>query len=245
LYEAKKHRHPNVHAFPSSVDVPHFMQARAPQAEPEDQKILNHPRLGFYGVIDERMDLELIAGLAAARPGWNIVLIGPIVKIEEASLPRAANLHYLGSKSYAALPSYASGWDVALLPFARNESTEFISPTKTPEYLAAGLPVVSTSIRDVRNPYEALGLARIADTVESFVAACDAALDEPLGAHLAAADRFLAQLSWDKTWQRMSELVERAIERRAELSSLPAVPLPTDRATGDRAIHVDDLSVGE
>lgn len=216
LYEEKKHQHPNVHAFPSSVDVPHFMQARAPQSEPEDQKILPRPRLGFYGVIDERMDLELIAGVAAARPGWSIVLLGPVVKVEEESLPRAANIHYLGGKSYAQLPSYASGWDVALLPFARNESTEFISPTKTPEYLAAGLPVVSTSIRDVKNPYEGLGLARIADSVSSFVAACDAALAEPPGSHLAAADRFLAQLSWDKTWQQMAQLVERALKRRAE-----------------------------
>src|SRR3954469_17485531 len=170
LYEEKKHRHSNVHAFPSSVDVPHFMQARVPQGEPEDQKILPHPRLGFYGVIDERMDLELLAGVAAARPGWTIVLLGPVVKVEEGSLPRAANIHYLASKSYAALPSYAAGWDVALLPFARNESTEFISPTKTPEYLAAGLPVVSTSIRDVVRPYQALGLVRIADTVSDFVA---------------------------------------------------------------------------
>jgi len=240
LYEEKKHRHPNVHPFPSSVDVPHFAQARAPRDEPEDQKILLHPRLGFYGVIDERMDLELIAGVAAARPEWNIVLIGPLAKVDAESLPRAANIHYLGSKSYADLPTYASGWDVALLPFARNESTEFISPTKTPEYLAAGLPVVSTSIRDVKNPYEALGLVRIADSAPEFIAACEAALAEPMGAYLARADAFLKQLSWDKTWKEMAGLVERALERKSASASRPLGLAPVERST-----LTDGLSAGE
>ena len=217
LYEDKKSLHSNVHAFPSSVDVPHFARARSPQDDPEDQKLLIRPRLGFFGVIDERLDLELVAGVAAARPGWSLVILGPVVKVDESSLPKAANIHYLGSKSYSDLPRYASGWDVGLLPFARNESTEFISPTKTPEYLAAGLPVVSTSIRDVVSPYEKLGLARIADSVSSFVSACEAALEAPAGAQLADADRYLAQLSWDDTWTRMSRLVERAVEQRLEI----------------------------
>jgi glycosyltransferase involved in cell wall biosynthesis len=211
LYEHKRSQHPNVHAFPSSVDVPHFAKARAPQDEPEDQKSLTRPRLGFYGVIDERMDLELLEGVARARPDWNLVMLGPVVKVDPESLPRAPNVHYLGGKSYAELPRYASGWDVALLPFARNDSTRFISPTKTPEYLAAGLPVVSTSIRDVVRPYQALGLVHIADSTAEFVAACEAALSEPAGTRLAGADEFLAQLSWDKTWTEMSSLVESAI----------------------------------
>jgi UDP-galactopyranose mutase len=136
------------------------------------------------------------------------------VKIDEADLPRAPNIHYLGGKSYAELPRYISGWDVALLPFARNESTRFISPTKTPEYLAAGLPVVSTSIRDVARPYEALGLVRIGDTVSEFVAACEVSLSETSGARALSADRFLADLSWDKTWREMQLQVELAIRRR-------------------------------
>jgi UDP-galactopyranose mutase len=240
LYEEKKHRHPNVHPFPSSVDVRHFAQARVPQDDPTDQKALPRPRLGFYGVIDERMDLELIAGVAATRPGWSCVLLGPIVKIDEQSLPRAANIHYLGSKRYSELPSYASGWDVAILPFARNESTRFISPTKTPEYLAAGLPVVSTSIQDVKNPYEGLALVRIADSVPDFVAACDAALSEPLGPYLAQADRFLAELSWDKTWAQMSLLVERALQQRVQnVGSSSLGPSPVERQT-----LADDSSAG-
>lgn len=240
LYEEKKHRHSNVHPMPSSVDVPHFKQARAPQPEPDDQKALPHPKLGFYGVIDERMDLELIAGAAAARPNWNFVLLGPILKVDHEHLPRAANIHYLGSKSYVELPAYASGWDVALLPFARNESTEFISPTKTPEYLAAGLPVVSTSIRDVKKPYEELGLVRIADSVSDFVAACDAALSDSIGEHRASADEFLGQLSWDKTWKEMSLLVEGAVQRRLEPNSRTAASSPVERTT-----RAEGFSAGE
>jgi glycosyltransferase involved in cell wall biosynthesis len=221
LYEHKKNQHPNVHAFPSSVDVPHFARARTPQVEPEDQQALTHPRLGFYGVIDERMDLELLFDVARARPAWNFVMLGPVVKVDQGSLPRAPNIHYLGGKSYAELPRYASGWDVALLPFARNESTEFISPTKTPEYLAAGLPVVSTSIRDVVRPYQALGLVHVADSAAEFVAACEAALSEPTQERLARADRFLAELSWDKTWREMSQLVDGVVARRSNAAERP------------------------
>ncbi|HEU4535304.1 MAG TPA: glycosyltransferase, partial [Polyangiaceae bacterium] len=147
LYEAKRSTHPNVHAFPSAVEVEHFAKARRRPPAPADQAALPGPRLGFFGVIDERMDLALLEGVARARPHWHIVMVGPVVKIDEADLPRLPNVHFLGPKSYAELPGYVAGWDVALLPFAKNESTRFISPTKTPEYLAAGRPVVSTSIR--------------------------------------------------------------------------------------------------
>jgi UDP-galactopyranose mutase len=208
LYEAKRHTHANIHAFPSSVDVEHFAQARRITSDPEDQAHLPRPRLGFFGVIDERMDLELLAGVADARPSWQIVMLGPVVKIDPASLPRRSNIHYLGAKTYQQLPYYIAGWDVALLPFARNEATRYISPTKTPEYLAAGKPVVSTSIRDVIRPYAHKGLARIADTVDGFVDACEAALIEDATARLRDADVFLRQTSWDGTWARMRRLVD-------------------------------------
>jgi glycosyltransferase involved in cell wall biosynthesis len=213
LFEAKKHLHPNIHAFPSSVDRAHFAQARRPQPDPEDQAPIPGPRLGFFGVIDERMDLELLEAVARERPEWQLVLLGPVCKVDPADLPRLPNIHYLGSKSYSDLPKYVAGWDVALLPFAKNESTRFISPTKTPEYLAAGKPVVSTSIRDVVRPYSFLNLARIADTPQAFIAACEAALDEPNDRLLSRADPFLAKLSWDSTWQRMEELMDRAANR--------------------------------
>jgi hypothetical protein len=208
LYEAKRHRHVNMHPFPSSVEVPHFARARTRRgAEPSDQAAIPHPRLGFYGVIDERFDRELIAGAAALRPGWQFVIIGPVVKIDPETLPRPANLHYLGSKSYDLLPDYLAGWDVALLPFARNDATRYISPTKTPEYLAAGCPVVSTSIRDVVHPYGDLGLARIADEPDAFVAACEAAMAEDAAERQRVADALLSRMSWDLTWQAMADLI--------------------------------------
>lgn len=214
LYEAKRNQHPNVYAFPSSIDKAHFHQAKQFTVEPADQANIPHPRLGFYGVIDERMDLDLLGGIALARPDWHFVIIGPVVKIDPAILPRHENIHYLGGKTYQELPTYIAGWDVALLPFARNESTRFISPTKTPEYLAAGKPVVSTSIRDVVRPYGQLGLVRIADTVVEFVAAAEAAMKqkEDESGWLHQVDAFLAQTSWDHTWADMMQLVESAMD---------------------------------
>ncbi|MBS1817673.1 MAG: glycosyltransferase family 1 protein [Acidobacteria bacterium] len=214
LYEAKRSKHPNVHSFPSSVEVEHFRRARQCASEPQDQQALPRPRIGFYGVIDERMDYDLLAGVASARPDWQLVLIGPTAKVNPADLPKAANIHYLGGRTYGELPDYIGGWDVAMLPFARNESTRFISPTKTPEYLAGGLPVVSTSIRDVVRPYGELGLAHIADTPADFVAAVERALACDRLAHCAAADEYLQHLSWDRTWTAMWDHVQRVGERR-------------------------------
>ncbi|MEP0888581.1 glycosyltransferase family 1 protein [Leptolyngbya sp. PL-A3] len=213
LYEAKQHQHPSVHAFPSSIDATHFAQAREGIEDPADQAAIPHPRMGFYGVIDERMDLALLDSIAQARPDWHFVIIGPVVKIDPETLPKHSNIHYLGGKSYQELPKYLAGWDVALLPFARNESTRFISPTKTPEYLAAGKPVVSTSIRDVVRPYGQQSLVHIADTAPEFVAAIAAALEQTQTTPdwLDRVDTFLAQTSWDLTWQAMNELIERAI----------------------------------
>jgi len=214
LFEAKRTHHPNVHLFPSSVDVAHFAGARRVQGDPADQSAIPRPRIGYFGVIDERMDYELLSGVASARPEWHLILVGPTAKVDPVALPRASNIHYLGAKQYAQLPEYIGGWDVAMLPFARNEATRYISPTKTPEYLAAGKSVVSTSIRDVVRPYGQQGLARIADSVGDFVAAVEAALAEDPVARLRAGDAFLTHLSWDGTWLRMRQLVEQAISDR-------------------------------
>jgi UDP-galactopyranose mutase len=211
LYEVKRHQHPRVYAFPSSIDVAHFAQARTITEDPSDQSNIAHPRLGFFGVIDERFDIELLDGVAAARPDWQLVMIGPIVKIDPNDLPRRENIHYLGGKSYKELPAYLAGWDVALLLFARNESTRYISPTKTPEYLAAGKPVVSTSIRDVVRPYGQQALVHIADTAKDFVAAIEAAMNEDEQERLRRVDAFLAQTSWDRTWAKMNDLIEAAV----------------------------------
>jgi glycosyltransferase involved in cell wall biosynthesis len=208
LYASKRARHPNVHSTPSAVDAAHFDVARSRPTEPPDQRDLPHPRIGWFGVIDERMDLDLLAAVADLRPDWSIVLIGPVVKIQPADLPVRPNVHVLGARPYAELPAYIGGWDVAIMPFARNAATRYISPTKTLEYLAAGRPVVSTSIHDVVVPYAELGLARIADEPAEFVLAIQAALLEDARARRARADAYLANVSWDKTWARMWRLVE-------------------------------------
>jgi UDP-galactopyranose mutase len=215
LYEAKRGRHPHVYAFPSGIDREHFGRARDITEEPEDQAAIPHPRLGFFGVVDERFDLGLLDGLSRERPDWHFVVIGPVVKIDEAALPRAENIHYLGGKSYKELPGYLAGWDVATLLFALNEHTRYISPTKTPEYLAAGKPVVSTSIRDVVRPYGELGLVRIADDAREFARAAAELMSAGADADwLARVDALLAQNTWDRTWARMSELVEGTAGRR-------------------------------
>lgn len=216
LYEAKRSQHKAVYAFPSSIDHAHFEQARAGIEEPADQKNIPHPRLGFFGVIDERFDVELLARVAEQRPDWQFVMIGPVVKIDPATLPQRQNIHYLGSKNYQQLPAYLAGWDVALLLFARNEATRFISPTKTPEYLAAGKPVVSTSIRDVVQPYGAHKLVKIADKPDEFIRAVEEVLNMDQSSRadwLARVDQFLTTSSWDDTWSRMSELIREVVER--------------------------------
>lgn len=208
LYEAKRDKHRSVHAFPSSIDRKHFAQARTDMPDPEDQAPIGRVRLGFFGVIDERMDIQLVGEVARMRPDWQIVLLGPVVKIHPDSLPRPANIHYLGMKSYQELPAYVSNWDVALLPFALNESTRFISPTKTPEYLAAGKPTVSTPITDVIRPYGDLNLVHIASRPEAFVEAVEAALQQKEDREwLDRVDNYLSTISWDHTWAKMAHLM--------------------------------------
>jgi len=214
LYEAKRTRHRSVHAFPSSIDRQHFAAARRPLTDPSDQAFISRPRLGFFGVIDERMDLDLVRELADRRPDWNLVMIGPVAKIEPASLPQRANIHWLGPKSYSELPSYLSGWDVGLMPFALNEATRFISPTKTPEFLAAGVPVVSAAITDVVHPYGDRGLVEIAQSPAEFADKVGLLLSRPRLAWLRNVDRHLSAGSWDKTFARMLSLMEGSLQGR-------------------------------
>lgn len=224
LHRRMEGRHARAHCFPSSIDLAHFRRARRTGVDPADQAGVGRPRIGYAGVIDERIELELVAGLANARPDWQLVLLGPIAKIDEADLPVGPNIHRLGLKRYAELPEYLAGWDVGWMPFARNDATRCISPTKTPEYLAAGLPVVSTSIHDVVDPYARLGLVQIADTVDATIAAVEAILagDVP---DRTAVDAFLARGSWDRTWAEMAALVDGVVDGRAR----PRVARPKAR----------------
>lgn len=214
LYNAKKDQHAKIYPFPSSVDKEHFGKARGITVTPGDQSWIAAPRIGFFGVIDERFDIGLIAGIAKERPNWHIVLIGPVVKIDPGTLPVADNIHYLGSKSYNELPDYLSGWDIAMIPFQLNESTEFISPTKTPEYLSAGVPVISTPIKDVVNPYGELNLVSIASSVEEFIEAADnILLNKTADAQwLQKVDDFLRNDSWDHTVSRMMNKIAEVVQ---------------------------------
>jgi glycosyltransferase involved in cell wall biosynthesis len=209
LYESKRGLHPSVHLFPSSVDAEHFRKARGPLPDPADQRAIKGPRIGFFGVIDERLDLELLERIARECPDWSLVILGPVVKIDPSSLPRLPNIHYLGQKRYEELPAYLANWDVAIMPFALNESTRFISPTKTLEYLAGGKPVVSTMIRDVVTPYADSGLVQVAES-DNFVAAVGRALAGDALPKLAEVDAFLERTSWRQTWGQMSALITSA-----------------------------------
>ncbi len=220
LFEAKKNRHPSAHLFPSSVDRGHFQQARKALPEPADQAGIPGPRFGFYGVIDERFDIELLDQIAQMRPNWSFMMVGPVVKIADENLPRRPNIHYLGGKKYSQLPAYLAGWDVALMPFAMNESTQFISPTKTPEYLAGGKPVVSTPVKDVVRHYGHLEGVSIASDAESFVAACERMLELPIeGEWLGEADLLLSATSWSTTQGRMSALIAEVLGERVGSNS--------------------------
>ncbi len=231
LYEAKRAKHPRVHAFPSSVDASHFGRVRGGGLPvPDDEARIPGPRIGYFGVVDERMDLSLLARTADTHTDWHLVVVGPLAKIDRSDLPVRPNIHYLGPKKYGELPAHIAAWDVAIMPFAENESTRFISPTKTLEYLAAGKPVVSTPIRDVVRPYGEAKVVRIGKGA-SFVEAVAAALAERGTAaeaeRRAAADAFVAETSWDRTWSRMHELIEEAGALRA------------------RRAHADDKRVGQ
>ena len=219
LYEAKRRQHGNVHAFPSSIDVAHFAAAAEVDQEPADQAGIAHPRAGFFGVLDERFDSALMRKVAELRPEMQFIFLGPVVKVDPAALPQGSNSHYLGGKSYAELPQYLAGWDVALLPFALNESTRFISPTKTPEYLAAGKPVVSTPIHDVVSGYGKAGLVAIARTAEEFAAELDKALLPRTEAWKKDVAAKLAGGSWDRTWKSMWQEIGRAMARRKSASA--------------------------
>lgn len=213
LYEAKRSRHPSVHAFPSSIDFEHFAAARKLRTEHAAQIDVPRPRLGFFGVIDERMNLELVRAIAEARPDWQLIMVGPVVKIDPSTLPRRANIHWLGGQTYENLPTFLAGWDAGLMPFAINEATRFISPTKTPEFLAAGLRVVSTPIVDVVRPYGELGLVEIASDADSFVKCISFLLGAPKSEWQQKVDKYLSKMSWDKTWKDMAALMHEAKQR--------------------------------
>lgn len=209
MYEARKDRHPRVHCFPSGVDVEHYRQSTDP-ALPEDPALaaIPRPRLGYFGVLDERIDWGLIAEVAASRPAWHWALVGPTAKVDEAELPRAANIHYLGKQPASRLPALLKGFDIATMPFALNEATRFISPTKTLEYLAGGKPVLSTPVPDVAASYS--DIVTLAAGSDAWIAAADDLLVGPVAteARLERARPILETSTWDSIAERMAALIE-------------------------------------
>jgi glycosyltransferase involved in cell wall biosynthesis len=223
LYKAKRDANPNVLCLPSAVDAEHYAARRATADATrmararELQGEIPVPRLGFFGVIDERLDLDLVAALAEADPDWQVVMVGPVVKIDPEALPRRANLHWLGQQPYALLPQLVAGWDVCLMPFALNESTEFISPTKTLEYMAAGKPVVSTPIHDVQAMFG--DVVAIAKDVDGFIGSCRRALDESEAQRSERETRMRDRVG-EHSWDAAAETIRCSLE--AVLVAKPA-----------------------
>jgi protoporphyrinogen oxidase/glycosyltransferase involved in cell wall biosynthesis len=237
LYQVKKDRHPRVYCFPSSVDAAHFAQALAAENEAPAQANLPRPRLGFFGVIDERIDVSLLSAIASAHPEWQIVMVGPIVKIDASTLPRAPNIHYFGQQRYEELPGFLSGWDVCLLPFAQNAATRYISPTKTLEYMAAERPIVSTPITDVAQPYG--DMVYLGGTQASFIAACEQALGSTLeerARRVAKMRAVLARTSWDATAREMEQLIDSLPARGGQAAKPPFIS--SDKRDTDRTLPV-------
>jgi len=221
LFESKRRAHPEVYYFPSSIDKHHFATARWDEIEvPADQQRIPHPRIGYYGVIDERIDLGLIEKISGERPDWHIIMVGPTAKIASSDLPQRNNIHYLGQKQYAELPQYLAGWDIAFMPFALNQSTRYISPTKTPEYLAGGKPVISTAINDVVDPYGTLGLVEIIASPTEFIKAAERLLSGRWDKNkwLKETDKFLSHISWDITFNTMLHIINQSLENKNSIT---------------------------
>lgn len=231
IFKSKRNEKGNLYLCANGVDFDHFAQAREIFDDPADQARIPYPRIGYCGVIDERIDFKLLDAMAEARPDWQIVMLGPIVGIDQETLPQRKNIHYLGEKLYDELPAYMAGWEVAMLPFVRSWETSASNPIKIAEYLAAGKPTVSTSINDIVHYYGRKRMVHIADTLAEFIiAAADAGMDEPrdLSDWLERVDHYFVGHTWDRIWSRMKYLMESLtpIGRFASGRNADLVPRP-------------------
>lgn len=215
IYEVKKKQHHRTYLFPGSIDKKHFRQARGTVEEPADQEIIPRPRFGFFGVIDERLDMELLENVSRLRPSWQFVMIGPVQRISRFVLPNFPNIHYLGEKQYGDLPRYLAGWDAAIIPYVHMEATRYVSPLKTVEYLAGGKHVIATPIIDVIRPYGNKGLVQIAGTPEEFVKVAELILQHKEDEEwIEKVDTYLAATSWDATYNEMLQIIRTTLVGR-------------------------------
>jgi glycosyltransferase involved in cell wall biosynthesis len=213
LFECKRALNNNCHFYGCGVDAMHFGRARDKQTVvPPDLAGLRRPVLGYFGVVDERMDYDLMARLAEANPRWSVVVIGPVTKVEERILPRRPNIHWLGGREYSQLPAYCKGFDVCLMPFALNESTEFINPTKALEYMATGRPIVSSAVPDVVRNFGAV--VKVASDQDDFIARCREAVSNPDAAAIERGLKMAADNSWESIVAQMEKHIEDVLARR-------------------------------
>ncbi|MDN3724138.1 glycosyltransferase [Aequorivita sp. SDUM287046] len=210
LYESKSKLSQNVHCFPSSVDLPHFKKVERQLPCPEDLVNIQHPVVGYIGVIDERIDLPLVAATAEKLPHFQFVMIGPLAKIDENDLPRRENIHYLGMKEYKELPNYLKAIDIAMMPFALNDATKYISPTKTLEYMAAGKPIISTPVKDVVRDYQEH--VHIVETESEFCTALESIVKLDKVDYSARYCEILHKTSWDNTVSQMFTLIKKVAQ---------------------------------
>ena len=230
LSELKKNFHSNVHAFPSSLDYQHFSQARQKLVEPDDQINLTRPRIGFYGIIDNKFNFDLLHEVASIRPEYQFVIVGPVVGVDKQLLPHRHNIHFLGIKDYHALPLYLAGWDCTILPLKTDETTRYTCPFKVLEFLAAAKPVVSSSVQDIVNYFEKSKLIHFADEAKHFADAIDMSLAEKGNlSWMTSVDQLLRRHSWDQTYEQMLELEMNVLNNK--LFSESSRPIRSDLPT--------------
>ena len=217
LFTAKSAYHQNVHFFGCGVDVPHFSKARSNDTTIPADAQFNSPVAGYFGVIDERLDYDLIRALAERHPEMSIVMVGPTAKVNPDELPHAPNIHWLGQRSYDELPRYVKGFDVCLMPFAINEATEYINPTKTLEYMAAGKPIVSTPVADVVRNFTPI--VTVANNHDEFV---DAVVRNAMNANatlIADGIEMASSSSWETIVTKMRSIISEAVDESPMLTS--------------------------
>ena len=237
LSVSKARHNDNVHFFGCGVDVDHFAQARTPELPVAEQVAAVGTRvMGYYGVIDERIDYELVARLAAAYPDDAVVMVGPVVKVDPRELPHAANIHWLGQRRYDELPAHVKGFDVCLMPFALNESTEYINPTKTLEYMAAGKPIVSTAVSDVKHHF--VPIVAVGESHDEFIAAVGRALEAQDEAMIERGLEEARRNTWESVVAQMGRIMTEAVRARSRRGTR-ATRVASERSAGRDAAWID------